>query len=49
MRKYPKKCPECGEYMEPEITSDAYSNPAVNEGVWTCLKCNKTFEGIDDD
>ncbi|MCK5138259.1 MAG: hypothetical protein KAQ85_00315 [Thermodesulfovibrionia bacterium] len=49
MRKYPAKCPDCGEYMEPKIESDAYSHHSVVEGVWTCLKCNKTFEGIDDD
>jgi transposase-like protein len=51
MRKYPKKCPICGEYGEPVFNcgfstiAKGPSEPAY----WTCDNCEKDFNYPDDD
>ena len=49
MRKYPKKCPKCGEYMEPvfdeHIGQDHFgvplpTSPLVQAKGWHCMRCD---------
>jgi len=55
MRKYPKKCPACGEYMEPIFEEDeipirtrlggtVFSNPNQEPTGWVCPECGKKTE-----
>ena len=53
MRKYPKKCPKCGEYMEPvfpEQVGRSYMgcnlirNISQDPIYWKCIYCGFTNE-----
>ncbi len=54
MRKYPKKCKKCGEYMEPQFSEQSYGtrgmtnylehNPYQEPTGWICLDCVKKDE-----
>lgn len=54
MRKYPKKCPKCGEYMEPvfpEQVGRSYMGCELIRNIlqepiyWKCIYCSWTGEG----
>ena len=50
MRKYPKKCPKCGEDMEPVFEEGlgyrAHNIPNINQQpiFWKCIYCGHTTE-----
>ena len=56
MRKYPKKCPKCGEYMEPVFLEkigrsymgcDLHYNREQEPIYWKCIYCGYTTkEGV---